>query len=162
MVRERERALRCECSKTVNAFGGISVAHLNRPKDPFTSVADSKIPIRYTVHGGLRINAGDNLDLTTNLLYVQQQKASIKAAGVYSEFKFDGNKGLILGALYRVDDAAVANVGYRVNSLIIGTSYDFNTSSLTQATSGRGGLELSLSYVFLKHLQVPEPICPRL
>ncbi|QQL50414.1 PorP/SprF family type IX secretion system membrane protein [Mucilaginibacter ginkgonis] len=148
--------------KSANVFGGVSVGHLNRPKDPFSNALDARIPLRYTFHGGVRIKAGYSLDLTPNFLYVQQQKASIKAAGLYSEFKIDNDKGLILGALYRVNDAAVANVGFRVNSLIIGTSYDFNTSSLNQATGGRGGLELSVSYVFLKHLSLPEPICPRL
>lgn len=147
---------------TVNPFGGVSVGHLSRPKDAFSADGKGKIPIRYTVNGGVRIVVSDNITLTPNALYIQQQDSYIKALGAYSEFKFDDDKGLILGVMERFNDATVFDVGYHVSSLIIGTSYDFNNSSLSSATNGRGGIELSLSYVFHKKIQEPEPICPRL
>lgn len=81
---------------------------------------------------------------------------------MYSEFKLLNDKGFILGAMYRFQDAAIASVGYHVNTLIMGASYDFNTSSLNRATNSQGGIELSISYVFRKHIAEPEPICPRL
>ena len=149
-------------SNTVNAFGGVSAGHLSRPRDPFSDVQSSKIPLRYTLHGGLRIHVNDFFDITPNALYIKQQDAQIKALGAYSEFKLQDDNGLILGALYRFGDAAVVDVGYHISSLIIGASYDINTSSLNRATSGQGGIELSLSYVFHKRIQEPEPICPRL
>lgn len=149
-------------NKIVNAFGGASVGHLSRPKDGFSGDDKARIPLRYAVHGGGRIHASPSFDITPHALYIKQQKAEIKALGAYSEFKLNYDQGFILGGLYRWNDAAVANVGYHVNSLIIGASYDFNTSSLTRATSGQGGIELSISYVFRKRFQEPEPICPRL
>ena len=149
-------------SNVINAFGGISVGHLSRPKDGFSNAENAKIPLRYTAHGGLRIKASDYFDFTPHALYIKQQKAEIKAVGAYSEFKFRDEKGFIIGGLYRWNDAAIANVGYHVNSLIIGASYDFNTSSLTRGTRGQGGIELSISYVFRKGFALPEPICPRL
>jgi type IX secretion system PorP/SprF family membrane protein len=145
-----------------NAFGGVSVAHLSRPKDAFAGDGEGKIPLRYAVHAGVRLKITDFFDLTPNALYIKQQSADIKAAGAYSEFKMENNNGLILGALYRFGDAVTVDAGYHISSLIIGTSYDINTSSLNRATSGAGGLELSLSYVFHKRVQEPEPICPRL
>lgn len=151
-----------DVDRTVNAFGGLSVGHLSRPKDAFSADNNARIPLRYSVHGGLRIHASDYFDLTPHALYIKQQNAEIKALGAYSEFKMENDKGLILGGMYRWGDAAAANVGYHVNSLIIGASYDFNTSSLIRGTSGQGGLELSVSYVFRKRYQEPEPICPRL
>jgi len=147
---------------TVNAFGGVSVGHLSRPKDNFSADDKGKIPLRYAVHGGARIRASEYFDVTPHALYIKQQNATIKAFGAYSEFKFQDDKGLILGGLYRLNDAAMANVGYHINSLIIGASYDFNTSSLIRATGGQGGIELSISYVFRKGFSLPEPICPRL
>ncbi|MEN0095836.1 MAG: PorP/SprF family type IX secretion system membrane protein [Pedobacter sp.] len=147
---------------TINFFGGVSAGHLSRPKDPFNSEADSKIPMRFAIHGGVRIKASESLDLIPHAIYIKQQKAEIKGIGAYSEFKFQNENGLILGGMYRFKDAAIANVGYHLNSMIIGASYDFNTSTLTRATSGRGGIELSISYVFRRKIQQPEPICPRL
>jgi type IX secretion system PorP/SprF family membrane protein len=145
-----------------NLFGGVSIAHLTNAKDPFTVEGiNSKLPVRFTLHGGIRIKASDNFDVTPHAIYISQQKNQIKALGAYSELKFEDDKGLILGAMYRINDAAVADVGYHINSLIIGVSYDFNTSALNGATSGQGGFELSISYVFRKHLKGPAPICPR-
>ncbi|GAB3927855.1 PorP/SprF family type IX secretion system membrane protein [Mucilaginibacter myungsuensis] len=148
--------------KTVNLFGGASVSHLSRPRDPFTTTADGKLPIRFALHGGVRIKAAQNIDLTPNAIFIDQRTAQIKGLGLYSEFKMQNDNGLIAGAMYRFKDAAIANVGYRFNNAIVGVSYDFNTSSFSRATAGAGGLELSISYVFRRHLSEPEPICPRL
>lgn len=146
----------------MNFFGGVSVGHISMPRDPFSSSLDDKIPVRYTVHGGMRLKANEHIDVTPNVLYIKQQEATIKAIGLYSEFKFPNSKGLIVGGMYRFEDAAIANLGYRFNNLIAGASYDFNTSSLTRATSGQGGIELSVSYIFRKRIREPEPVCPRL
>jgi type IX secretion system PorP/SprF family membrane protein len=146
-----------------NFFGGVSVGHLSRGKDPFALAgSDSKIPLRYTAHAGIRIKMSEFFDLIPHAIFIKQQVAQEKALGGYSEFKLPNNNGLILGAMYRFQDAAIANVGYHVDSFIMGASYDFNTSSLNRATNTQGGIELSVSYVFRKHINAPEPICPRL
>ena len=146
-----------------NFFGGLSVGHLSRAKDPFAFAgSDSHIPLRYTVNAGIRIKASDFLDIVPHGIYIRQQKAEEKAFGGYTEFKISNDQGFIAGAMYRFQDAAIANVGYHVSSWIVGASYDFNTSSLNRATNTQGGIELSVSYVFRKRLSEPEPICPRL
>ena len=148
---------------TANPFFGVSLAHLNRPTDPFAfSDNDAKLPIRYIIHGGIRLKVGDDINLTPHFIYIRQQEAQERAVGAYSEFKLPNDNGLILGAMYRFQDAAIANVGYHFDSYIVGASYDFNTSQLNTATAGQGGLELSISYVFHKRIHEPEPICPRL
>jgi type IX secretion system PorP/SprF family membrane protein len=149
-------------SKTFNLFGGVSAAHLTRPRDKFTVNDNTRLPIRYAAHGGVRIKASEFVDITPHLLYIRQQNASIAGAGLYSEIKVLADQALILGGMYRFDDAAIANVGYRFSNLVVGLSYDINTSALTNATNAQGGLEISLSYVFRKRVQQPEPVCPRL
>ena len=147
-----------------NLFGGVSVSHLNRPTDPFAVEGNTsaKLPIRYTLHAGVRIKAADFFDIIPHAIYIRQQEAQEKALGGYAEFKLQNGNGLIGGMMYRFQDAAIANVGYHINSLIVGASYDFNTSTLNRATNTQGGIELSLSYVFKRHINEPEPICPRL
>lgn len=146
-----------------NFFGGLSVGHLSRPKDPFAvQGANSRVPLRYTLQAGLRIKMAEILDLTPHAIFIKQQNAQEKALGGYAELKLPDNDGLILGGMYRFGDAAIANVGYDVKGFIIGASYDFNTSSLNRATNSMGGIELSVSYVFRKHVNQPDPICPRL
>ena len=50
-----------------------------------------------------------------------------------------------IGAMYRFQDAAIANIGYHINSLIMGASYDFNSSSLNRATNSQGGILFGFS-----------------
>jgi len=71
------------------------------------------------------------------------------------------NTGLILGGMYRINDAAVADVGYHIKNMVMGLSYDFNNSPLKAATNGQGGFELSISYIFSKDPKNPAEICPR-
>ncbi|MEO6981067.1 MAG: type IX secretion system membrane protein PorP/SprF [Mucilaginibacter sp.] len=145
-----------------NFFGGVSVAHLTSPKDPFTNSGSitSKLPMRFTAHAGVKIKASDDFDVIPHAVYISQQGNAIKALGVYSEMKFQDDNGLILGGMYRIGDAAVADVGYHLKNMVIGISYDFNTSAFKNATSGQGGFELSISYVF-KHTTNPSVVCPK-
>lgn len=134
-------------------FGGISVAHLTSPQDPFTSGSiTSKLPMRFTAHGGVRFRAGDDFYMTPHILYIQQQSNTVKALGLYTEMKFQDNNSLILGGMLRAGDAVVGDVGFRVKNMVIGLSYDVNTSALKSATNSQGGFELSISYVFKHHI----------
>ena len=63
--------------------------------------------------------------------------------------------------MYRIGDAAVTNVGYRLKSFAIGLSYDVSTSALKGATNGHGGFELSLVYVFRRGPINPSVVCPK-
>jgi type IX secretion system PorP/SprF family membrane protein len=148
-------------SKTANIFGGFSISHLNQPKDPFaTEGINSSLPMRFTVHGGVRFETADMIYVTPHFIYMQQQKAQEKAIGLNSEFKSDNNNSFILGAMYRFNDAAIANAGYHFNNTTVGLSYDFNTSALRAASNSQGGIELSISYVFNSHSQNREVVCP--
>jgi len=145
-----------------NVFGGFSVAHLTQPKDPFaTEGINSTLPMRYTLHGGVKINVSEGFDFTPHVIYIRQGDNQIRALGIYSEFKSNEDDAFIIGGMYRYQDAAVVNVGYRLNNMILGLSYDFNTSQLNTATAGQGGIELSLSYVFHKTSHDPAQVCPR-
>ena len=147
-----------------NVFGGFSLSHLTQPKDPFASDGSlgSRLPMRYTLHGGVRIKATDDVDITPHFIFMSQQSNQAKIFGIYSEIKAQDNRGLILGAMYRINDSAIADVGYHLDNMIIGLSYDFNTSALNTASNGQGGFELSVSYVFRKHIKGPAPVCPRI
>ncbi len=55
---------------------------------------------------------------------------------------------LSFGGLYRVKDAAIAYAGVEFKDLLLGISYDINTSSFSDATNRNGALEVSLRYQF--------------
>jgi type IX secretion system PorP/SprF family membrane protein len=136
-------------SSSTNAFGGVSLFHITQPKDQFaTDGLDNTLPMRLTIHGGLRIVTSDFLSLTPHFIYIMQQKAQEKDIGLYSEMAADENNSFILGGMYRFGDAAIADIGYHSDSMTVGLSYDFNVSQLHSITKTQGGLEISLSYTF--------------
>ncbi|OCX50388.1 hypothetical protein BEL04_21630 [Mucilaginibacter sp. PPCGB 2223] len=146
----------------VNLFGGVAAAHLTPAKNPVNSDGlNGTLPFRYTIHGGLRIRASELVDITTHALYIGQEKNQICAAGMNLELRFQADHSLILGGMYRLNDAAVANLGFHMGNTIIGMSYDYTTSPL-QTAMPQGTYEISISYLFKHHLSNRDQVCPRL
>lgn len=148
--------------KKVNPFIGGSVYHPNSPKDVFITNGEGSIPMRFNIHTGAKIRLSEVADLTPHFIYIRQGTAQEITGGMYLDYKLDVLKDLILGATYRVNDAIVPNVGFQVNGLIVGMSYDVNISALRAATAFRGGFEFSVSYIHRKKIIDPKFTCPRL
>lgn len=145
-----------------NPFGGVSLYHLTRPHDPFMATKDSRLPMRLNIHGGVRIKLSDQFNLTPQAIYIRQGNAHETVAGVYLQYLLPDYSALLFGATYRFNDAAIPFVGIHINDFTFGLSYDVNVSQLNSASQGRGGLELSFSYVRHKRIRDPRFICPRL
>jgi type IX secretion system PorP/SprF family membrane protein len=146
----------------VKLFGGASIYHINGAPDPFAAAgAKTVLPVRFNIHGGVKIIASESLDITPNIIYVRQQQNQIRAFDIYGEIKSNNGNSLIAGAMYRLDDAVVAEFGYHIDNTVIGISYDINTSPLNNATNGHGGLELSLNYIFGSHSGGPANASPK-
>lgn len=145
----------------VNAFGGVTAAHLTRPVDKFLG-NNVRMPIRYAAHGGARVKISDVFDITPNGLYMKQGNAREISAGAYAQYMLNNESDLLFGSNYRVDDSAIAFFGLHIKNMVFGLSYDFNTSSLNTVTGSRGGLELSVSFTGRKGLFGPNFFCPRL
>lgn len=152
--------------RKANVFAGFSANHLTRPEDPFSVGAKEKLPIRYTAHAGVRIQAGDNFTLTPNLLYLRQGNAEEKMVGAYGQFKVNPEFDFLVGGNWRVDDAVAPYVGFYYKSLTLGLSYDVNVSDLGRmAGSGRGNtFEVSLTLIGKKKMKLKDEnfVCPRL
>lgn len=149
--------------KSFNPFIGVSLYHPTQPNSRFLSDAnDNKVPIRYSIHGGIRFQLGDRAELIPHAVYLQQGKASEIAGGMVCNLKIEENKDLIIGSTYRLNDAIAPTIGLHVNGLTIGFSYDINISQLKTASSTNGGYELSISFTNQKKTPDTRFICPRL
>jgi type IX secretion system PorP/SprF family membrane protein len=136
--------------KKINPFGGFSVYHLNRPKDPIISSTSEElniIPMRYTVHGGVSFNLSERTMIVPHLLYMHQGTASEAMVGLYGQINVNPDIDFMIGGYYRLKDAAAPYVGIDYKNLIIGLSYDVNTSKLGSMTRNVNSFELSLTYV---------------
>ena len=136
--------------KKANVFGGLSFFHLNKPKDPIISnqsVALNTIPLRYTIHGGLSFNLSERSSIIPHVLYMQQGTAKEIMLGAYLQHNVNEETDLMIGGYYRFKDAIAPFVGVDWRNLLIGLSYDANTSKLGAMSGNINSFELSLSYI---------------
>jgi type IX secretion system PorP/SprF family membrane protein len=163
-------------SSRVNPFIGFSAFHVTQPSESFFS-ADNKLPMRYLIHGGAKINVTDQIQLLPKALHMKQTNDQEMTASLHMHYYFkDQDTYIIVGPTFRLsgpifqdiqglsyeDDAIIAEVGFKYGPFIYRMSYDFNTSSLQPNTNGRGGLEISLTFISRKQEPNPIPSCPRL
>jgi type IX secretion system PorP/SprF family membrane protein len=136
--------------KKTNAFGGFSVFHINKPKDPIISTQSTElntIPMRYTLHGGVSFNLSERTTIVPHILHMRQGKANETMIGTYVQLNVNAETDLMIGGYYRLKDAIAPFVGVDWRNFIIGLSYDANTSKLNGMARNVNSFELSLSYV---------------
>lgn len=150
--------------KRANFYAGYAASHLTKPTDVFSGTGDDVLPMRHTVHAGIRLKLSDMVSLTPNVLYMKQGSAEEKMAGVYLQLKAGIETDFLLGANYRFNDAVTPFVGFTHKRLVLGVSYDVNTSDLGKIVKGSNSFEISLSFVGKKSVKTPEIefVCPRL
>jgi type IX secretion system PorP/SprF family membrane protein len=147
---------------SVNPFFGVSVGHLTQPQDPFIGRGiGSRLPLRTTVHGGARLRLTDNAWLVPNAIYMQQGSAQEVMGGAYAQLHVNDVTDLMLGANYRVNDAVSPYAGLLFNNLMIGASYDVNTSQLGKMAGGTNSFEISLTFLGKRNESPAYFKCPR-
>lgn len=150
-----------------NIFGGIAYHHFNKPVHSFYQ-SINHLP-KWVLSGGLRLNLDPMNYITFHGDYSKQGPHQMAIAGaMYSrrvgEDDMPGNT-VHLGAYYRYKDALIPVVKMDWYPLSIAFSYDINVSQLKPASTGRGGIEVSLSYItYLKdndNSSIEKVKCPR-
>lgn len=147
----------------VNPFGGFTVFHVNRPSESFIEDKANKLPFRYQGILAARVVITNKIAVIPRVLYQYQEKASELTFSALGQFYLESYDIFLLGGgTYRNKDAAIVEVGLKYGNWIGRFSYDINTSSLNNATNGRGGSEISVTYTFSKPNPNPVPTCPKL
>ena len=133
-------------------YVGFAADHVSRPKESFLEDSRSRLDIRYNVHAGMEIftNSSYNFSVSPTFLFMSQANAQQYNFGVGLNYWVNDDVAVFGGAFYRVKDAVIFNAGVEFYDLRIGLSYDVNHSSLTAATKGQGGMEVSAVYIFKK------------
>jgi type IX secretion system PorP/SprF family membrane protein len=139
---------------------GLSAMNLNQPQESLQKKKNSEVGlgIRYAAQAGAIAYVGEKFSLRPGLLYQTQSTANELVVG--NEFHLIVGDpevrtvatGVFLGAWYRTGDAMMINAGLEYKGLRFGVSYDYNVSSLKDASKGNGGFEISLRYI------APSPI----
>ncbi len=136
-----------ERGKKVHPFLGLALAHLTRPHESLTG-GDSRLPIKWTGHGGADLKLNDKIDLTPRALFMYQAKSMEFSGGLLLYYRLTENDTkLLAGVDYRINDAVIINLGIKHESYSLRFSYDINNSYLKNYTKSRGAYEISLILV---------------
>lgn len=127
---------------------GVSLMHLNRPRESFFSEAysDNRVPMRYTGFANASIKLNDQWIINPNIYYSYQTGSSEFMGGLMAQYNLGqyGEQQLIGGAYYRPGDAAIGVVGLQWKDIRLTFSYDATTSNIKNFNGGNGAMEFSL------------------
>ncbi len=140
-----------QIGKSFNFTYGFSMLHINRPKESFYN-QKNRLGIRFLVQSGLDVKLNSSLSLNTSFYFTTQKKAHEVLLSSYASIKLGESEKqqetrLHLGAIYRVKDALSPLAGIEFHRTRLLINYDFNLSSLTKASKGNGGFELSFTHI---------------
>lgn len=125
---------------------GISVLHINTPKETFFANGSNQIPRRYTAFINGSFKMSENVIINPNAYFSIQAKAREIVGGGSLNYNLsgDGEKQLIGGAYYRVGDAAIAMAGFQLKTMTFTFTYDATISSLRNYNNSKGAVEFSV------------------
>ncbi|WP_207512379.1 PorP/SprF family type IX secretion system membrane protein [Longitalea luteola] len=151
-------------------FVGFAYHHLNRPKNSFYRNRSIELSPKYVGSVGVKWRLDDLSAVTLQADHsVQGSYAETIGGALYSYnlgSDLDGNPMYVLsgGLFLRWKDALVPVVKVEWGHLSTALSYDVNVSPLKTVSMGRGGFEISLSYIgFLQRDNSSEykMLCPK-
>lgn len=133
-----------------NFYLGLSMYHVNRPKESFIG-GNYYLQPRMTIQGGGYTPMGGNKTFHGSFIHQRQAGSSETVFGGAVSMNMNGEEEkpteVYAGLWYRWNDAIIPYIGLEVQNFRFGFTYDVNSSSLRTASNTRGGAELSLIYV---------------
>jgi len=132
---------------------------MNRPSVNFIENNFDRLQAKSSFQVGGRFSLGDSFDLVPSAYFLKQGPNMKLDIGTFFLFLFErsrsGEKAVGLGIFSRINgdeydpiasDALIGALRIDIDDITIGTSYDFNISSLKDGTSGRGAVEIAVIY----------------
>lgn len=138
----------CKIKNKIPVNMGFSLFHLNRSLQSFNGEFAVLMDRRWILHGGSSFNIKSSMVFLPSFFIMNQGRYLESELGGLLKIKTTGVsfKAIYFGGWYRVGDAGIIKFAMDYKNWNIGISYDINTSGLTVASNGQGGLELSAIY----------------
>jgi len=139
-------------SERLDFDAGFSMSNLNKPGESFFGADDNSLNTRMSLVLNADYIYSDLISIHPGLIFTGQTKAF--------EYIIGSDVGYVVkdvplmkvvaffGLWYRSTDAIILVPGLAYNNYRAAISYDINVSSLSNASGGRGAIELSLVYIF--------------
>ncbi|MBI3137342.1 MAG: PorP/SprF family type IX secretion system membrane protein [Sphingobacteriales bacterium] len=139
-----------------NFYLGAAYHHFNRPSGSFYRNGRVELRPKWVFSGGLRFGVSEYAYITLQADHSEQGGFAETMAGVLYGLKLGEDPDhpaytIHAGGFLRWNDALVPVVKLDYHPFSVALSYDVNISKLKPSSYGRGGFELSVSYIgFLK------------
>lgn len=129
---------------------GLALNHINKPKQSFFNTETISLNRKFNINAGSVFELNEKADFFPSVIYYRQGKYfELNFGGIIKKELDDYNfRNLYFGGWIRARDAAFLKFGFDYQQFLIGISYDINFSKLRVASQGRGGIELSVIYIF--------------
>ena len=133
-------------SDATNFDIGVAAYHLNAPRQTFLKDNAQVIPIRKVAHANYEKVLSNSLLLSTNAVYQYQHNANYLSVGGAIGYYLNETSMVNAGLWYWSKNAVVPYVGYALNSLQIGITYDVTLSKLKSASPRPNTWEVCVIY----------------
>jgi len=135
-----------------NIVLGVAYHHFNKPKNSFYSTSDIRLQPKWVYSADIRFGVSENSYITIRADHSQQGSSSETVAGAMYGVKLgddleNSTYAIHAGAFLRLNDCIIPTVKLDYNPFSVALSYDVNISKLKTSSYGRGGFELSLTYI---------------
>ncbi len=136
-----------------NFYAGVSMYHITRPREQFTTTGYYVLNPRFTFQAGGYFLVGERNTLHLSAMHSEQAGANETLIGGAIQLPVgdadigDNGVSVYAGAWARLKDAFIPYIGLDFSDFHIGLTYDINTSELKTASNSRGGMEISLIYI---------------
>ncbi len=135
---------------SISFYFGASANHLMAPQKTFYSNPNVVLNLRWQWYVTANIQLTDDIFAQPAMFFMNQ--GTYREFNMGSNFRFDFNplglRSVYAGVYMRARDAGILMFGMDYNQIIMQISYDVNFSGLRVISNGRGGVELSLIYIF--------------
>lgn len=148
-------------------FIGAAYHHLNKPNQTFfASNGNIELDPKWVFSGGLKLGVADYAYMTILADHSRQGSFSETVAGLMYGLKLGTDPDnpeytIHAGGFLRWNDAIIPVVKLDYNPFSIAFSYDANISKLKPSSYGRGGFEISISYLGFRKSKGEYLLCPR-
>jgi type IX secretion system PorP/SprF family membrane protein len=140
----------------VNANAGLAVFHPNQPQYSFNN-SNEKLNTKIVAHANVLYGIKNSrLSLVPGFVFYSQGSAKELLIGSLFRYtlkessRYTGyvkGSAFSIGLHYRNNDALIVSSLLEMGPYTLGISYDVNISGLKTASTGRGGLEISLRFI---------------
>ncbi len=150
-----------------NFFIGAAYHHFNKPNQTFFySNANIELQPKWVFSGGIKLGVADNAYMTILADHSIQGGFSETVGGMMYGLKLgpdltNPDYTIHAGSFLRWNDAIIPVIKLDYNPFSFGLSYDANISKLKPSSYGRGGFEISVSYIGFRKSKVDYLLCPR-